>query len=968
MKFQLQDISQPKTEFSLLWIFIRISSIDYPKLTVQMLQFLRHITIIFCMTLGLAYSSSVFAAANISVSAKESEDHIFLIFHHDRSIGLNPSFLGNNGRVRGDKAIILTPYKDDIVSRICGSINMNSQYQNIIDFKLKDKYKFLKTIQGEKLVAFKISNPDFKDTGKNVSKDDDKQIDEVKASEATMTDSLKSAAKDTQNSDILVKLTESKNSLQMTFPFSDKSVGAAVFQRGQDLWVAFDSRKDFYIPLNSHIEAAHQYIDPKNTVIKIRLNKDLNAQVLRQGTDWVIKLTSVDVKPQGTLVSVAKSDSLVLITNVKAANNIITIRDQDIGDLLVMVPLMEQKAGVSNARSMVDYKILQSAQGIAVALSSEDVHVSYSSKDQAVEIVSNYKIPSSAGAEVDTRNLQTILPSSTLAVNGDDYLANENTMVRAIVASSDNSSKYTAQINLAEFYFVNSMYHEALGMLDLAAISDPNKSKQLSISFMKAVCMVQTKQNIDARTIFADLKNNYKNSPSIREISLWDRYNEYVVGARTESIGAIEDRNLIAQYSDEFYWPLIIAELDVASNKKDFKLIDQLLSAARKSDDLYLSNNLKFYKAQYYYLQDQNNLAEQLLTEIEAHPASGRDFMMADLQLIKILYEQRKIDWISAVQKLHELRFVWRGGNLELKLLMSLALAYNQNSDVINAIRTYKYVLDAFGKEGNNNFFVTAQIVELYRRIFLSDEMRELDDFTVIALFYEFKDFTPIGSDGDRAVLGIARRMLNLDLLDMAIDILQHQVTYRLRGVDRIITANHLALVYLMDKKPKEALRVMEETDKENINFAEYKQRGELKAKALIDLGKYQAALDYIKDDPSDDATALRLEAYFRANKWSDYIALSEPILKQKMSSGDVIKGDESQDVLRLAISYSMLNRTEDLDYLSQHLMTENKDLKTVVDFLNDTNKPINPHSIDKSLNIDRMKGFVDSQKELLFN
>jgi len=283
-------------------------------------------------------------------------------------------------------------------------------------------------------------------------------------------------------------------------------------------------------------------------------------------------------------------------------------------------------------------------------------------------------------------------------------------------------------------------------------------------------------------------------------------------------------------------------------------------------------------------------------------------------------------------------------------------------------VRTYKYVLDAFGKQGNNTFFVTSQIVEIYRRIFLSDEMQELDDFTVIALFYEFKDFTPIGSDGDRAVLGIARRMLNLDLLDMAIDILQHQVTYRLRGVDRIITANHLALVYLMDKKPKESLRVMEETDKENMNFAGYKQRGELKSKALIDLGKYQEALDYMKDDPSEDAIALRLEAYFKANKWSDYIGLSEPILKQKIAVGDVINGDQSQDVLRLAISYSMLSRTSDLDYLSHNIMTENKDLKNVIDFLKDTNKPINPHSIDKSLNIDRMKSFVDGQKALLFN
>ena len=918
--------------------------------------------------LVLTWASSVFASSNVSVSAKESEDHIFLIFHHDRSSILNPSFLGNNGRVRSDKKMVLNPYHDDIVKRICSSIYLNSQDQNVIDLKLKDKYRFIKTIYGEKLVAFKVTNPDFKGVVQNVSDDDSKKIEEVKSTEVTVSESLKPEAKDTKNADTLVKLTESKNLVQMVFPFEDKNVGSAVFQRGTDLWIVFDSRKDFYIPDNSNIESWHQYTDPKNTIVKIKLKSRLFASMVKQGNNWSVKLTPSPIKSEGSLVAETKSDSLVLVRNVQSANNIVIVRDQDIGDLLVVVPVAQQGARVSKDRNMLDYKIMQSAQGIAISLTSEDLHVSYSQKEQAVEISSSYKIASSAHNQGPENNLQSILLSPGLVKNGDDYLAQENTMVRAVVASVDNPSKFTAQMNLAQFYFVNSMYHEAFGMISLAEISDAGKAQHLTFGLMKAVSMVMTAENIDARTIFADLKNNYKNSPSILEVNIWDRYNEYVVGVHPEAIGVIENRNLLEHYHDEFYWKLMLAELKIANNRKNFKLIDQLLSIARKSNDLYINNNLKFYKAQYYYLQEQNNLAEQLLMEIEANPSSGRDFMMADLQLIKILYEQRKINWISAVQRLHDLRFVWRGDALELKLLMSLALAYNQNGDAINAVRTYKYVLDAFGKQGNNTFFVTSQIVDIYRRIFLSDEMQELDDFTVIALFYEFKDFTPIGNDGDRAVLGIARRMLNLDLLDMAIDILQHQVTYRLRGVERIITANHLALVYLMDKKPKEAVRVMEETDKENMNFAGYKQRVELKAKALIDLGKYQEALDYMKDDPSEDAVALRLEAYFKANKWGDYISLSEPILKQKIAAGDVIQGDQSQDVLRLAISYSMLSRTSDLDYLNHNIITENKDLKNVIDFLKDTNKPVNPHSIDKSLNIDRMKSFVDGQKALLFN
>ena len=134
------------------------------------------------------------------------------------------------------------------------------------------------------------------------------------------------------------------------------------------------------------------------------------------------------------------------------------------------------------------------------------------------------------------------------------------------------------------------MYHEAFGMISLAEISDAGKAQHLTFGLMKAVSMVMTAENIDARTIFADLKNNYKNSPSILEVNIWDRYNEYVVGVHPEAIGVIENRNLLEHYHDEFYWKLMLAELKIANNRKNFKLIDQLLSIARKSNDLYINN------------------------------------------------------------------------------------------------------------------------------------------------------------------------------------------------------------------------------------------------------------------------------------------------------------------------------------------------------------------------------------------
>ncbi|MGV2432561.1 MAG UNVERIFIED_CONTAM: hypothetical protein LVQ98_04290 [Rickettsiaceae bacterium] len=90
--------------------------------------------------------------------------------------------------------------------------------------------------------------------------------------------------------------------------------------------------------------------------------------------------------------------------------------------------------------------------------------------------------------------------------------------------------------------------------------------------------------------------------------------------------------------------------------------------------------------------------------------------------------------------------------------------------------------------------------------------------------------------------------------------------------------------------------------------------------------------------------------------------------MKDKINMGDVINGLEIQDILRLAICYSMLNRSGDLEYLQSNITTENKELKSILEFLRTSNNPIDPHHVDKMLNIDQMSNFLDSYRKLLFS
>lgn len=903
---------------------------------------IRNFTHIFTGILFLVLSNFAFAN-EVKLEVKKVDDGIIMVFYHDRWNILTPSMVGNQGRIRSEKPAELKYISD--ASKIVSSIKSTSK--NVIDFKLKSEYKFVGNVYGENLVAFKL-----------------KQIKQDKAKVETKL--TKEQAQKITTSDTSARIVDNKNTKQINFPFDENDIGAAIFRRGNNLWVVFDKRKDFFLPKTSFIDSYFQFSDPYNTILKITLKRNLYPKISKNGRNWVLGLSDSKPKLKTSLKAETLSESLVSIKDIGKISNIVTVRDSAVGDVIKIIPTKSSGQAIVKEESKLDYKILESGQGVAISLVSDQVKTTYNEKSESLDIISTYALGQSIAGGDKIIPSEPLLPFNLKEIDEASYLQTKEYFQNNLLLANGDEAKAEAIYDLAKFYFTHKMHHESLGMLRQIGKFSEKLSKGKEQMLMQAISMTIANQELDARDVYTELKQNFAYDPYIHEIELWDRLNEFQLGNKPSDIIA-DSRNLVDLYPENIHWSFIFAELDVLASKKDSKAMDAVMKSVRRSKDVSTNNQIKFYKAKYFYILSQINLAQNILEEVKQTAVNGKEYLMAELQLVKILYEQKRLDWITAVQRLNSLRFVWRGDKYEHQLLMASAMAYQQNNDVINAIRTYKYILEAFGKHSENNFFVTQQIVDLYRRIFLSNEMQELDDFSVVALFYEFKDYTPIGVDGDRVVLGIARRMLNLDLLEMAGSILEHQVMYRLRGTERMVTANHLALVLLMDRKPHEALNVLNDTDNENFGFTQHQKRTLLKAKALIDMEKYDDALSYIGNEEDADAALLKSEILFRSFHWADFIKFIEPKVKAKLKEGDVIEGEAGQEVLRLAIAYSMLNRINDLGYLQQNLLTENTELKKILEFLKSSNAPIDPHNIDKMIGIDTMQNFLDNYRKLLF-
>ena len=81
-----------------------------------------------------------------------------------------------------------------------------------------------------------------------------------------------------------------------------------------------------------------------------------------------------------------------------------------------------------------------------------------------------------------------------------------------------------------------------------------------------------------------------------------------------------------------------------------------------------------------------------------------------------------------------------------------------------------------------------------------------------MSLFYDFRELTPAGRRGDEMIRRLADRLVAVDLLGQAAELLQHQVDNRLQGAARAQVAARLAVIYLMNRKPDRALATLRAT------------------------------------------------------------------------------------------------------------------------------------------------------------
>jgi hypothetical protein len=260
--------------------------------------------------------------------------------------------------------------------------------------------------------------------------------------------------------------------------------------------------------------------------------------------------------------------------------------------------------------------------------------------------------------------------------------------------------------------------------------------------------------------------------------------------------------------------------------------------------------------------------------------------------------DDKKIDPKDAVTKLEALRYLWRGDTFEFDLLSKLGHLYFDVAQPRKGLLTLRQAATHFPDHPKAKQAADDMTAE-FRELYLGGGADKLSPLTAVALYDEFRELTPPGAEGDRMIAALADRLVKVDLLDRAADLLDRQVKTRLSGAAKVGAGTRLAAVSLLDDKPDRALQALSESENPAATSPELQaQRQRLRARALFDTGETLRGLGLVESDGSLEGLWLKSDMYWKLREWPAAAdALGELITAEQAKRLAAVKGPAPDDI-----------------------------------------------------------------------
>ncbi|MEK9672924.1 MAG: tetratricopeptide repeat protein, partial [Rhodospirillaceae bacterium] len=699
----------------------------------------------------------------------------------------------------------------------------------------------------------------------------------------------------------------------------DEPVAAATFRRSGFLWLVFDKRANVNVQALQQagggvIRTIQQLYIPQATVLRMKTLKGMNPSVRRQGNAWLIDFRKQDMIPRVPIELQVQPDTAIgarLFMPLAEPGKVIPLTDPLVGDSILVIPAVPLGHGVAGDYRYPQFDIQQSGQGIVITPKIDDIRVR--ALRQGVEIASaapthslkftpvSKEMAASARAAA-MRPLVRLLDLEKWETRNPAAIQQTRGVLETAIAKADDTAKQAARMNLARFYFANAFSAEALGVL--ARVQDVDKQIVRDREFMllRGASKALLGRLEEARQdLYADILNGNDEAEFWRAIV--QAKNGDLNGA---SIELRRSGSMARPYPLALRFPLsiIVAEAMVTiGDTRNAKTQVQTLQA--DGPNRYQAAHVKYVQGRLAELEGNFDGAVAQWEDVMLSPDRLARYRSA-LARAELLMRLDRITRAQGIEEIEKQRFAWRGDNREFAYLRRLGDLYLEENRFREALQTLKQAATYF-RDHPQATAVTKLMSDTFSGLYLEGKADVLPPVTAIAIYEEFRELTPAGAAGDKMIQKLADRLVGVDLLKEAAALLESQIKFRLRDVERARVGARLALIHMLDRKFADAERVLKATPATNLTPQLTQKRNHLLAQALMGQQRYNDALAPIARDKSMDAELLRAEIFWFMANWVDAAQSLQTVLNLSGARrGDKLNRQQARYMLNLATAMTL--------------------------------------------------------------
>jgi len=719
---------------------------------------------------------------------------------------------------------------------------------------------------------------------------------------------------------VTVKTTDLEESVKLSFSLPEEAA-IAVFERGGSLWTVFD--KPFKLDpeglraggneVSRRIRRMEQRSDPDALILRMTIRANQNFVVERDDTTWHISLKDTPAKPRFPLRPTRRDDQAQgqqIFIQASDIGRKIEFEDPDIGDILVVLPTMRQSTGIAQKYSYAAAEILETAQGIAISPLSDNVAIDRFRDGVAIRSTGNSLLSSSRlsratgiGNDAQLGFARLIDFESWRIGQPWEYRKNKSRLLYEL-SLTDAEGANTVRWKLARYFLAHGRAAEALGILRLMLKQDELLEQNGEFRAVRGVAnFKQGRLELAA----ADLAS--QELAAEQDAELW---RAMVAEARGKHEDALEfyrrGKDVMGTYDEYDRAELQLAIVRAAIETENLELAQEeldlmnglTLTEGQLSETVYQSARIAE-------IQGQTNIAQTQfddLTESKERWIAAR----ARYSRTKFGLKNGDIDAPTAIDQLERLRFAWRGDRFESLLLNDLADLYFENKQYEVGLETLRQGVSYYPDLARDKK-MPLKMSQVFRSLFLDGMAEEMTPISAISLYYKFRELTPLGNEGDMMIRRLADRLVSVDLLDRASDLLDYQVKSRTEGAARAQIAANLAKIHILNRKPDAALEIIRATREPQLPEDILANRRNVEARALIELGRYEEAEVLIEEDRSADAEILRADVFWGAKNWTQLVPTIRRLMGDGWRRNEALTELQRLNLIRLSISMTF---TED--------------------------------------------------------